>query len=120
MPNLSLKTQNTERIYWTKHVKKKMRQYQLSESRLKRVLRQPERKEIGIAPGTTAVMQTCGSKKHPKEIWLMYQTTTQSSKQKTQKLKIISAWRYPGISPQGQPLTIPEDIVQELLKEGLI
>ena len=101
-----------ERFYWTKHVKSKMRYYRLSESRLKRVLRNPERKELGIAPKTVAVMQKAGTKKHPTEIWLMYQ----KDKFKT---KIITAWRYPGISPKRQPPPIPEDILWELnLNEG--
>ena len=91
-----------------------MRQYQLSEQRLKRVLRTPNRKEEGVAPGTVALMQTSGTKKHPKEIWLMYQ-------QKGKKaLKVISAWRYPGTSPLGKPVPVPQDILEELFKEGTI
>ena len=101
-------TESNGKIYWTKHSRGKMRQYQLSESRLKRILRNPERKEVGIAPGTTAVMQSTGAKKKPKEIWVMYQ--------KLKKIKIISAWRYPGRSPVGKPLPIPDDILEELEK----
>jgi hypothetical protein len=37
---------------------------------------------------------------------------------KNQKLRIISAWRYPGKSPKGQLPEIPEDILKEL--ENLI
>lgn len=118
---------NTESIFWTSHVKKKMLYYRLSENRLKRVLRNPKRKEEGIAPKTIAVMQPAGSKKHPTEIWLMYQilksksplfahNKNQKSKVKGQKLRIISAWRYPGRSPVGKPPPIPEDILQELEK----
>jgi len=103
-----------ERFYWTKHVKNKMRYYRLSESRLKRVLHSPDRKELGIAPTTVAVMQKAGTKKHPTEIWLMYQ----KDKSKT---KIITAWRYPGISPKRQPPPIPEDILWQLnLNKGKI
>lgn len=103
-----------ERFYWTKHVKNKMRYYGLSENRLKRVLHSPDRKELGIAPTTVAVMQKAGTKKHPTEIWLMYQ------KDKT-KTKIITAWRYPGISPKRQPPPIPEDILWQLnLNEGKV
>jgi len=36
-----------------------------------------------------------------------------------QKKRIISAWRYPGISPKGEPVPIPDDIVEELKKEKL-
>lgn len=96
-----------EEITWTRHSRDKMRYYRLSENRLLRVLRSPERKEIGIAPRTVAVMQGAGTKKHPTEIWLLYQKAKK-------KLKIISAWRYPGISPVREPPPIPEDILFEL------
>ncbi len=96
-----------EKFYWTKHVGNKMRYYGLSKNRLKRVMRNPDRKELGIAPRTVAVMQIAGTKKHPTEIWLMYQ----KDKFKT---KIITAWRYPGTSPKRQPPPIPEDILWEL------
>lgn len=101
---------NDQRLLWTKHVKKKMQQYQLSERRLRRVLRLPSRVEKGIAPDTIAIMQPTGTKKHPTEIWLMYQTISE----KLRKIRIISAWRYPGISPTGKPPPIPEDILSEL------
>ena len=100
-----------ERISWTKHVKEKMRQYQLSEKRLKRVLRNPERKEIGVAPGTIAIMQSTGTKKHPTEIWLMYQNVGK-------RKRIITAWRYPGVSPVREPPPVPEDILEDLIAEG--
>jgi len=103
---------DTDKIHWTNHAKRKMRQYQLSEKRLKRVLRAFDRKEEGVAPDTCAVMQKAGTKKRPKEIWLMYQI-------KNKKIKIISAWRYPGISPKRE-VPIPQDILEELLKEGII
>jgi len=99
-----------EKLFWTKHVKEKMHQYRLSENRIKRVLRKPDRKELGIAPRTIAIMQITGTKKHPTEIWLMYQ-------KEKKKLKIISAWRYPGRSPVGEPPPIPEDIFWELKNE---
>lgn len=91
-----------------------MRFYNLSENRLKRVLRNPNRKEDGIAPETLAVMQRTGTKKHPTEIWVMYQII--KSKVKGQKLKVISAWRYPAISPVGKEIPIPKDILEELNK----
>ena len=106
---------STENLFWTKHAKEKMRYYQLSENRLKRVLRNPKRIEKGIAPNTIAIMQPAGTKKHPTEIWLMYQIKSSKVKTKNLKLiKIISAWRYPGISPIGEPPPIPEDILAEL------
>lgn len=98
---------NDEKVSWTKHVKGKMRQYQLSERRLKRVLRHPNRKEIGVASETIAIMQPTGTKKHPTEIWLMYQVVNR-------KIRIISAWRYPGKSPIGEPPPIPNDILEDL------
>lgn len=107
--------QLNEKIFWTKHAKRKLRQYQLSEKRVLRVLRKPERREEGIAPGTLANMQVAGSKKHPTEIWTMYQIL-----KKPKGIKIISAWRYPGRTPAGQRPIIPEDVLQDLLKEGII
>jgi len=96
-----------------------MRYYRLSENRTLRVLRSPERKEIGIAPRTVAVMQRAGTKKHPTEIWLLYQparnaTHSVAGGKAKKKLKIISAWRYPGISPVREPPPIPEDILFEI------
>lgn len=109
-----------EKIYWTRHAKEKMRYYRLSEKRVKRVLRTPNRKQLGIAPRTIALMQVTGTKKHPTEIWLMYQKTSSKSKtlkQKERVIKVISAWRYPGRSPKGQPPPIPEDILWELKRQ---
>ncbi len=125
--------QNTETIMWTEHVKMKMRFYNLSEFRLKRILRRPERVEEGVALRTVAVMQSSGSAKRPSEVWLMYQktktspaqiffenlggqeSTSQNPKSEIlrEKIIIISAWRYPGKSPKGHP-PIPEDIIREL------
>jgi len=113
-------------ITWTKHSMEKMRFYNLSENRLKRVLRNPDRKEAGIAPETLAVMQRTGTKKHPTEIWMMYQIIKSKIKNPAltgrgspnrigrQKLKVISAWRYPGISPVDKEIPIPEDIKKAL------
>jgi predicted oxidoreductase len=63
------------------------------------------------------------------EIWAMYQIKVQSSKSKVQsentkidelrkklesdkKITIISAWRYPGVSPKNNP--IPAEILREI------
>ena len=72
------------------------------------------------------------------EIWVLYQTKSQEKKFKTKTLgekkddkiaklqrkinsskqiTIISAWRYPGVSPKNNP--IPEDILRELEEIGL-
>jgi len=103
--------EESEKTLWTKHVQAKIRQYRLSESRIRRVLRKPDRKDLGIAPRTIAVMQITGTKKHPTEIWVMYQKT------KLKVIKIISAWRYPARSPIGEPPPIPEDILWEIKDE---
>lgn len=106
---------DTKKIKWTNHVKRKMIYYRLSESRVKRVLFSPKRKEKGIVEGTTTAMQPYGSKKKPKEVWVMYQTL-KSKKDTGKKVKIITAWRYPGVSPKREPPPVPEDIRRELLK----
>ncbi len=88
-----------------------MKYYGLSEQRIRRVLRNPDRTEEGIAPGTIAMMQKAGSKRRPHEIWTMFAVL------KSGKRKIISAWRYPGISPKGKEIPIPEEIKSEIEKE---
>ncbi len=98
-----------KKIFWTGHSKVKMRQYGLSPGKILQVLRKPERKEKGIAPGCTALMQTRKSNmKPPGEIWLMYKDTKDLR-------KIISAWRYPGVSKPGENIPIPVEIKEELL-----
>jgi len=97
----------TKNFFWTKHSREKMKYYNLSESRLKRVYRHPYRVEFGIAPDTMAAMQPAGSKQHPYEVWIMYQL-------KDGLIKIISAWRYPGKSLAGDKPPIPADILNEL------
>lgn len=87
----------------------KMRQYRFSEKRVLRIFRKPDRVEEGIVKGTIAAMQISGTKKHPNEVWMMYQILKS-------KVRIISAWRYPGRTPVGKPPIIPEDTLKELLK----
>lgn len=98
---------NTERFEWTLHSASKMKQYSLSENRVKRVINNPKRKEVGIAPGTIAVMQP-NSSKHAYEFWAMYKTI------KGGKIRIITAWKYPGKSPIKGPIPIPPEILEEL------
>jgi len=112
-----------EKFYWTAHSRQKMRYYRLSESRVKRVFRQPDRKEEGVAPRTIALMQRSGTRKNPSEIWMMYQIDPVKPRaagaargQQFNRVKIISAWRYPGISPKGKP-PIPDEILFELNDE---
>lgn len=123
--------QNTSKYYWTKHAAYKMKFYGLSEQRIRSVIRNPMRKEEGIVKNTIAVMQPLSMKtvaKKPvwkQEIWAMYQGNVKNqklnSKKKTElknifgkqkQIKIISAWRYPGVSPKNNP--IPQDIINEL------
>lgn len=120
--------QNSQNYQWTNHVVFKMRQYSLSEQKIKSVIRNPFRREEGIVKNTIAVMQPVGSqalikeKKWKQEIWVMYKTTKKDKKTINKgennslilnaQRKIISAWRYPGVSPKQNP--IPEDIIREI------
>ena len=106
---VKLNLSDKEKYFWTSHSKIKMRQYRLSEQRVLRVLRRPDRKEEGIAEGTLAAMQITGTKKHPTEIWLMYVLL-----KKPLGIKIISTWRYPARSPINQPPPVPQDILEQL------
>lgn len=99
------------KIHWTKHSENKLKFYQLSKQRILRIIRHPYRVEEGIAPNTIAVMQPTKKTNWKQEIWAMYQKTKN-------KLKIISAWRYPGQSPIQNP--IPKEVIEELKKEGLL
>jgi hypothetical protein len=130
---------NTKEFYWTEHSIFKMRYYALSAQKILHVIKKPERKEEGIVKNTIAVMQPVnpkilkGKKIWKQEIWAMYQArragnpNDQISKPKqiknsklkncqlpttNYKLKIISVWRYPGVSPQKDP--IPSDILAEI------
>jgi len=125
-----------KKLFWTQHSEIKMKQYGLSKTKLINLLSRPERKENGIVPGTEAVMRTnkvfkktisllkekkqpafaktsAWRRKVPGEIWLMYKDV--KKKDEGQIRKIISAWRYPGISKPGEEIPVPEDIRQELL-----
>lgn len=130
------------KLFWTQHSQIKMRQYGLSKQKLLNILYKPERKEKGIVPGTIAVMKTNPSrraqgalygagkvffkekkislekawsrpKKAPGEIWLMFKDIKIAS---APIRRIISAWRYPGISKPGEAIPIPDDIKRELLE----
>lgn len=92
------------RYFWTAHSFVKMQHYGISESRIKRIIRFPKRTEEGIVPDTVAVMQPAGTKRY-QEIWVMYAV-------KGKKLRIITAWRYPGKSPERDP--VPAEIIKEV------
>lgn len=129
------KPKDDHKYEWTNHVVRKMAYYGISESLIKRITRFPKRIEVGIAPGTIACMQPAGSKKQPSEVWVMYRSMAEvavdlASKSPspllfrakdrfniwigTSKKLIITAWRYPGASPIGEPIPIPEDILDEV------
>lgn len=94
---------------WTQHSRIKMRQYRLTESRIKRIIRHPARMEEGILENAIACMQPAGGKKYS-EIWAMY--VLSKTKDKSKKIKIITAWRYPGRAPERDP--VPTKILQEI------
>lgn len=98
-------------LQWTAHAQNKMRQYRLSEARVKRVLHSPTRVEEGIAEDTIAMMQPASMKINGKEktwtqeIWVMIAETPKSR-------RVVSAWRYPGQTKLGTPL--PPEVLREL------
>lgn len=116
------------RYFFTLHSEYKMREYHLSRQRVIRIIRSPKRTETGIVENTVAVMQPA-STKHVKnkeiwsqELWVMYKVMGEAklTKSKLEKalnqseLKIISAWRYPGVSPERDP--IPSEILREITR----
>jgi len=114
-----------KKYVWTNHVLQKMVFYRLSESRVRRVIKNPKRVEEGIAPDTIASMQPSGSKKRKEEIWVMWREKIKNEKLKSKndnlklkmnepKIIIISAWRYPGQSPVGKRIQIPENVLEDL------
>ena len=134
-------TTQYRKIVWTEHSKIKMRQYGLSKQKILGILHKPERSEQGIVPGTMAMMRTnrvsawkpdkspkghfdgpvtispkaslvWKPKRAPGEIWFMYKDVNKVKE--GQIRKIISAWRYPGITKPGEAIPIPADIRFEL------
>lgn len=90
-------------LQWTLHARIKMNHYRLSPARVRHVLHSPKRVEEGVAPKTVAMMQPVsiktaaaragGAKKEAwsQEIWVMVQDAAGTR-------KVISAWRYPGVT----------------------
>jgi|WetSurMetagenome_2_1015567.scaffolds.fasta_scaffold62509_2 hypothetical protein len=135
---LSKSPKNTEKVYWTGHAKYKMQYYGLSAQKILGVIRRPKREEDGIVKNTIAVMQPISPKiiinkeVWKQEVWAMYQLRYRgaisnfqipiSKKIRNSKfeiknlanrqIRIISAWRYPGVSPKKNP--IPDDIIREI------
>lgn len=99
---------NNERYFWTGHALGKMQYYGLTAQRVLRVINRPARVEEGVAEKTTAVMQPASvnrKKTWSSEIWVMYQLADG-------QYKIISAWRYPGVSHKRN--AISEEIIKEV------
>lgn len=84
-----------------------MKHYRLTEARVKRIIRHPARLEEGIVDGAVAAMQPAGGIRYS-EIWTLYVVVHGKEK----KVKVVSAWRYPGRSPERDP--IPPSILQEI------
>jgi hypothetical protein len=103
---------NDSKYHWTQHCIRKMLFYGLTADRVKRIIGNPKRVENGVAENTIAVMVSGLNNKKPSEVWTMYQ-------QKGVRKIVISAWRYPGVSPVGKQIPIPADILEELKKEGI-
>ncbi len=98
------------------HSRFKMKYYGIADSRVKRIIRFPTRYEEGIVPNTVAVMQPAGTKKYS-EIWAMYKVVRRASPKPhtlnpKPSLKIITVWRYPGVSPKRDP--IPKEVLEEI------
>ena len=99
MPSIKKPTQ----LQWTFHARAKMNHYRLTPSRVRHVLHSPKRVEEGVAPKTVAMMQPVSLKtaagrdsarkgeSWSQEIWVMIQDTAAGR-------KVISAWRYPGVT----------------------
>ncbi len=94
---------------WTSHSKYKLFQYALSPNSVKRVIKYPDRKEEGIAEKTIAVMRRKDTKSMKRECWVMYQNIGR-------KKRIISAWIYPGESPKGREIFVPDEVWDEIEK----
>ena len=96
-------------LVWTHHSRAKMGFYRLSQGRVRRVLNSPKRVEEGVAPKTVAMMQPTTLKTATtwtQEIWVMVQDAGS-------KRKVISAWRYPGMTKPRAVLAIAQKEFRE-------
>jgi len=110
------------KYHWTNHVQRKLQFYGLTPSRVLRVISAPDRMEEGIVEGTLAAMQTAGTKAKPWEVWVMWReaASKKSDILRPNQKVIITAWRYPGVSPVREKVPIPAGLVAELESEGVI
>ena len=60
-------------FHWTQHIKDKMLFYRIGEQKIRTILKNPDRREEGIALNTSAVMKRNDTPKRKEEIWVMYQ-----------------------------------------------
>ncbi len=86
---------------WTRHSEFKMKQYALSQQRVRRIIRHPDRVEKSIVPRMVAVMQIAGTSKNRQEIWVMYEVV------KSQKLQVESKNVQPGKAISNSQLPTP-------------
>jgi hypothetical protein len=100
-------------LQWTLHARAKMGHYRLTPSRVRHVLHSPKRIEEGIAPKTIAMMQPVSmktSKTWNQEIWVMVQDADGVR-------KVISAWRYPGVTKPRQAAFLKKEYTEFLSAE---
>ena len=99
----------------------------MSDQKIKLILNNPARTETGIAPRTVAKMKRNDTPKRKEELWVMYQEMAgdkrpQINNKRLQaisnpkRVKVISTWRYPGVSPKRE-VPVPQDILEELSKD---
>ncbi len=95
--------------------------YRISEQKIQTIMKNPDRKEEGIAPNTLAVMKRNDTPKRKEELWVMYATSDPEDAAKARfggpKKVMISTWRYPGKSKPGKQIPIPNDILEAIKKE---
>jgi len=127
---------NDSKYIWTSHAWEKMQQYGISDQRVRRIVRFPKRTEEGVLDGAIAAMQPAGKQ----EMWVMYVLFDENQKgisndefrnpkqekknerpldnmqsflgNTGKRFKIITVWRYPGVSPIRD--AIPEDVLSEI------
>jgi hypothetical protein len=109
-------------LQWTLHARAKMNHYRLSPARVRHVLHSPKRVEEGVAPKTVAMMQPVSIKAAggrtsstkieawTQEVWVMVQDVEGVR-------KVISAWRYPGVTKPREAAFLKREY-QEFLAES--
>ena len=106
-----IEPKNCRNYLWTSHSKRKLFQYGLTPNGVKRIIKNPDRKEEGIAEKTVAVMKDKSTKSMQKEVWAMYQMIKG-------KKRIISTWIYPGKTEPGAEIYVPDEVWEEITKNN--